>query len=161
AAAAVFALLSMLIVGLIFQRSKRKRAEERFRLVVEAAPNAKVMVNAEGKINLANAQVEAVFGYGHQELIGHPIEMLVPERFRSQHPGYRSSYFSDPKARAMGTGRELYGRRKGGGEVPIEIGLNPIRTSKGSSCWPRSLTSRSASGRKWKQRGSVTSWRTL
>ena len=131
AAAAVFALLSMLIVGLIFQRSKRKRAEERFRLVVEAAPNAMVMVNAEGKINLANAQVEAVFGYGHQELIGHPIEMLVPERFRSQHPGYRSSYFSDPKARAMGTGRELYGRRKGGGEVPIEIGLNPIRTSEG------------------------------
>jgi len=109
----------------------RKQAEERFDLVVEAAPNAMIMVSAEGKIALANAQVEAVFGYARQDLVGRPVEMLVPERFRSQHPQDRTGYFADPKARAMGVGRELFGRRKDGSEVRIEINLNPIHTSEG------------------------------
>lgn len=109
----------------------RQQSEERFRLVVEAAPNAMVMVTPEGKIALVNAQVESVFGYARQELVGRPVEMLVPERFRAQHPQDRTRYFADPKARAMGAGRELFGRRKDGREVPIEIGLNPIRTSEG------------------------------
>jgi PAS domain S-box-containing protein len=117
--------------GVSLDITQRMQAEERFRLVVEAAGNAMIMVNAEGKIELANAQVEAVFGYSRQELIGHPVEMIVPERFRSRHPDYRNSYFADPKARAMGAGRELFGRRKDGSEVPIEIGLNPIRTWEG------------------------------
>ncbi len=111
--------------------TKRKQAEEQFRLVVEAAPNAMIMVNPEGRITLVNTQAEAVFGYAREELIGHPIEMLVPERFRSHHMGYRHGYSSDARARPMGAGRELFGLRKDGSEVPIEIGLNPIHTSEG------------------------------
>jgi|SRR5271170_633307 len=111
--------------------TRRKLAEENYRLVVEAAPNAIIMVDAQGKITLANAQAESVFGYSRQELIGHPVEMLIPERFHHAHPGERGNYFAHPTARAMGAGRELFGRRKDGSEVPIEIGLNPIRTSEG------------------------------
>ena len=111
--------------------TKRKLAEDQFRLVVEAAPSAMIMVNSEGRIALVNTQVEAVFAYAREELIGHPIEMLVPERFRSHHIGYRRGYFDDARARPMGAGRELFGLRKDGSEVPIEIGLNPIQTSEG------------------------------
>ncbi len=111
--------------------TKRKQAEEQFRLVVEAAPNAMIMVNTERCITLVNTQAEAVFGYARDELIGHPIEMLVPERFRSHHTGDRHGYFLEARARPMGAGRELFGRRKDGSEVPIEIGLNPIQTSEG------------------------------
>ena len=111
--------------------TQRKQAEEQFRLVVEAAPNAMIMVNAEGRITLVNTQAETVFGYTREELIGHPIEMLVPERFRSHHMGYRHGYFGDARARPIGAGRELFGRRKDGSEVPVEIGLNPIHTSEG------------------------------
>src|SRR6266702_4614819 len=110
--------------------TKRKRAEEQFRLVVEAAPNAMIMVDTEGRITLVNAQAEAVFGYAREELIGHPIEMLVPERLKSHHAGDRHGYFGDARARPMGAGRELFGRRKDGSEVPVEIGLNPIHTSE-------------------------------
>jgi PAS domain S-box-containing protein len=111
--------------------TQRKQAEEQFRLVVEAAPNAMIMVNAEGRIMLVNTQAETVFGYTREELIGHPIDMLVPERFRSHHMGYRHAYFGDARARRIGAGRELFGRRKDGSEVPLEIGLNPIHTSEG------------------------------
>ena len=76
--------------GAALDITKRKLAEEQFRLVVEAAPNAMIMVNAEGRITLVNTQAETVFGYAREELIGHPIEMLVPERFRSHHVGYPS-----------------------------------------------------------------------
>jgi PAS domain S-box-containing protein len=111
--------------------TKRKQAEDQFRLVVEAAPSAMIMVNTEGQIALVNTQAEAVFGYSREELIGRPIEMLVPERFRSHHIGYRGGYFDDAQARPMGAGRELFGLRKNGSEIPIEIGLNPIHTSEG------------------------------
>ncbi len=108
-----------------------EQAETRFRLVVEAAPNAMIMVDPAGRISLVNAQTEAVFGYTRAELIGLPIETLIPERFRSRHPGDRGRYFASPTARAMGAGRDLYGLRKDGSEVPVEIGLNPIRSSEG------------------------------
>jgi two-component system, LuxR family, sensor kinase FixL len=111
--------------------TKRKQAEEQFRLVVEAAPSAMIMVNSEGRIALVNTQVEAVFGYAREELIGHSIEMLVPKRFRSHHSGYRRGYFDNAEARPMGAERELFGLRKDASEVPIEIGLNPIHTSEG------------------------------
>ena len=117
--------------GAALDITKRKLAEEQFRLVVEAAPNAMIIVNTEGGITLVNTQAEAVFGYTREELIGHPIEMLVPERFRSYHVDDRHGYFGDARARSMGAGRELFGRRKDGSEIPVEIGLNPIHTSEG------------------------------
>jgi two-component system sensor kinase FixL len=117
--------------GAALDITKRKQAEEQFRLVVEAAPSAMIMVNADGCIALVNTQAEAVFGYARQELLGRPIETLVPKRFRSQHMEYRHGYLGDARARPMGAERELFGLRKDGTEVPIEIGLNPIHTADG------------------------------
>jgi PAS domain S-box-containing protein len=112
--------------------TERRHAEERFRMAVESAPNAMVMVGAGGKIVLVNAQTEKVFGYTREELIDQSIEILVPERFRGTHPGFRAGFFAQPHARAMGTGSALYGLRKDGTEIPVEIGLNPIETDEGS-----------------------------
>ena len=106
-------------------------AEGRFRLVVEAAPNAMVMINRAGKIVLVNAQAERVFGYLRAELLGQPVEVLVPERFRAKHPGMRTAFFADPQPRPMGAGRDLFGLKKDGSEFPVEIGLNPIETDEG------------------------------
>jgi len=117
--------------GAALDITKRKQAEEQFRLVVEAAPSAMIMVNTEGGITLVNTQAELVFGYTRQELLGRPIETLVPERFRSHHMDYRHGYLGDARARPMGAERELFGLRKDGTEVPIEIGLNPIHTAEG------------------------------
>ena len=107
-------------------------SERRFRLVVEAAPNAMAMIDPAGKIVVVNTQAERVFGYSRAELAGQPVEMLVPERFRGHHPELRRTFFSDPRPRPMGAGRDLYGLRKDGGEFPIEIGLNPIETDEGT-----------------------------
>jgi PAS domain S-box-containing protein len=104
------------------------RADERFRLVVEAAPNAMIMSDRAGRITLVNRNAEVLFGYSRKELIGQPLEILVPERFRDRHPGLVASFVAAPMARSMGAGRELFGLRKNGTEVPIEIGLNPIET---------------------------------
>ena len=111
--------------------SERKRAEERFRTIVEASPNATVMVNRAGTIVLVNSLTETLFGYTREELVGQSVDILVPERFRGPHPSYRTLFFSDPKARSMGSGRDLYGRRRDGSEIPVEIGLNPIDTPDG------------------------------
>ena len=117
------------------QREQIERAllksEERFRSVVEAAPNAMVMINAAGRIEMVNAQAERVFGYPRADLLGHPIEILVPKRFREKHPALRASFFSDPASRPMGAGRDLFAMRKDGSEFPVEIGLNPIETDEG------------------------------
>lgn len=99
--------------------------------VVEGAPYAKFVIDAQGRIALVNAQAEKLFGYGRDEMIGNTIEMLVPERFRYGHPELRAAFNASPIARPMGVGRDLYGRRKNGSEVPIEIGLNPIETATG------------------------------
>lgn len=112
--------------------TERKQAEERLRLVVEAAPSGMIMVDDKGKIVLVNSQAEHLFGYDREELLGHPIEMLVPVRFRDKHPGYRQSFSADPQTRAMGAGRDLFGVRKDGTEVPVEIGLNPLDTEEGA-----------------------------
>lgn len=111
--------------------SGQNRDSERFRAVVEGAPNAIVMVDERGIITLINSQTEKLFGYGREELLGQPIEKLIPERFRRGHPSLRSGYSRDPQMRPMGAGRDLYGLRKDGVEVPVEIGLNPITTCEG------------------------------
>ena len=131
------------------EKSQAEYSEERFRLVVEAAPNAMIMVDREGKINLVNTQVERLFGYTREELLGQKIEKLVPERYRGKHPGHRDSFFQDPKARAMGVGRDLFGLKKDGTELPIEIGLNPpSKLRKGSLPWPPLLISPNANALK-------------
>ena len=111
--------------------SELQVGEERFRRVVEAAPSAMIMVNHEGQITLANLQAEKTFGYSREELLGRPIEMLVPERLRSGYRDFRHDYFCHPQARSMGTERELFGLRKDGSEVSVEIGLSPIQSSNG------------------------------
>jgi PAS domain S-box-containing protein len=115
----------------IIDITERRKAEERFRLVVEAAPNAMLMADRNRRITMVNRTAEALFGYSREELIDQPLEMLVPERFRAGHPGLVASFFTNPKARSMGAGRDLYGLRKDGVEVPIEIGLNPMETPSG------------------------------
>jgi PAS domain S-box-containing protein len=111
--------------------SALEKSEARFRQVVESAPNAMVMINGEGLIEMVNAQAQQVFGYTRDELLGQPVEMLVPERFRTHHPALRHAFFSDPRSRPMGAGRDLYGLRRDGSEFAVEIGLNPIETEDG------------------------------
>ncbi|PYT03448.1 MAG: hypothetical protein DMF60_18365 [Acidobacteria bacterium] len=120
------------VMASIIDITERRRAEERFRLMVEASPSAMLMVDEKGLITLVNKQAEQLFGYNRVELLNQPVEMLVPERYRVAHPGHRSGFFAQPSARAMGAGRDLYGWRKDGSEVPIEIGLNPIQTDEGA-----------------------------
>ena len=120
------------VLAAVVDITERRRQEERFRQVVEAAPNAMVMLDRDGRIVLVNAQTEKLFGYPRNELVGQSIEVLVPERFRSRHPDYRDAFYSDLKTRPMGAGRDLYARRKDGSEFPVEIGLNPVSTDEGT-----------------------------
>ncbi len=115
------------VLASIIDITERKRAEERLSQVVEAAPNAMIMVNSQGHIVLVNSQTEKSFGYARDELLGMSVDDLIPQRFRPMHDGYRGRYFKHPNRREMGAGRELFGRRKDGSEMPVEIGLNPIQ----------------------------------
>jgi len=111
--------------------SHHLRAEEQFRRVVEASPSAILMVNEAGGIQLANAKAEELFGYPREELLGKTMDRLLPVETRGHHAGYIERYFQQPQARAMGAGRDLYGLRRDGARVPVEIGLNPINTAEG------------------------------
>lgn len=106
--------------------------EASFRDLLEAAPDAMVILGPDGRIGLVNDQVIVLFGYTREELIGEPIEILVPERFREQHRAHQAGYFRSPRRRPMGAGVELYGRRKDASEFAAEISLGPIETSRGT-----------------------------
>jgi PAS domain S-box-containing protein len=121
----------VLVSSAIRDITDRKNAEDRFRRLLESAPDAMVIVGKDGRIVLVNAQTEKLFGYSRAELIGQAVELLIPERFQAQHPAHRDGYFVDPKPRVMGTGLELYGLRKDKTEFPIEISLSPLETGDG------------------------------
>jgi PAS domain S-box-containing protein len=122
----------MCVVASVVDISARRRAENHFRVAVESSPSGVVMVDQEGRMVLVNRETERLFGYARDELLGQPIEMLVPLPVRGAHPDFRAGFLSHPEPRAMGAGRDLYGRRKDGGEVPVEIGLTPVATEEGS-----------------------------
>jgi PAS domain S-box-containing protein len=105
-----------------------RQSEEQFRAAFEGAPNGMITVGRDSTILMANSRMEIIFGYAREELLGQPVEMLVPERFRGQHLRQRGDFFAKPLVRPMGAGRDLYGLRKNGSEFPVEIGLNPIGT---------------------------------
>jgi PAS domain S-box-containing protein len=137
--------------GVIRDISERQRVDEalraselQFRGLLEAAPDAMVIVNPQGHITLVNRQTEQLFGYRRQELLGQPIETLVPERFHAEHVGHRNGYLAEPGVRPMGAGLQLYGRRKDASEFPVEISLSPLVTEQGTlvSAAVRDITSR-------------------
>jgi PAS domain S-box-containing protein len=118
----------MLVQAVIIDISERKSAEERFRLVVEASPNAIVLVDGQGRVSMVNRQTEQMFGYSRDEMLGQPVEILLPEVTRAIHPSLRDAFIKDPSPRRMGGNRELFGQHRDGSLIPLEVGLSPLRS---------------------------------
>jgi PAS domain S-box-containing protein len=121
----------LLVSAAIRDISQRKKAEEKFRNLLESAPDAIIIVNELGVIQLVNAQTEKMFGYRREEMIGNKIELLMPGRYNSVHQTHRVNYFKMPKVRQMGEGFDLHGKDKNGNEFPVEISLSPLETEDG------------------------------
>jgi two-component system cell cycle sensor histidine kinase/response regulator CckA len=119
------------LVGTIQDITAQKKADEKFRALLEAAPDAMIVTNQEGKIVLVNMQTEKLFGYKREELLNNTIEILMPERFRGRHHDDRTGFSADPQVRLMGAGRQLFALRKDGSEFPVEISLGPLETEEG------------------------------
>lgn len=121
-----------LVMSAIRDISERRRADRKFRGLLESAPDAMVIANRAGEIVLVNAQTERLFGYPREELLGKRVEVLIPERYHAVHGPHRTGFFDEPRARAMGAGLELHGRRRDGSEFPVEISLSPLETEEGT-----------------------------
>ncbi len=119
------------IIELNSDITERIRAEDNFRGLLDSAPDAMVIVDRQGQIQFGNAQTTELFGYDRDELLGQPVEMLMPVRYRVHHPHDRGDFFAAPRGRPMGDGRNLWGRRKDGSEFAIEISLSPLETADG------------------------------
>jgi PAS domain S-box-containing protein len=113
-------------------REQQGQAQHLFERAVESAPSGIVMTDESGRIVLVNNETERLFGYRREELLGHAVELLIPSRFREEHPGHRAAYRGAPTKRSMGHGRDLFGLRKDGTEFPVEVGLNPVQTATGT-----------------------------
>ena len=120
-----------LIIAAIRDITERKRAEEKFRGLLESAPDAMLVVDQQGVIQLVNSQTEKLFGYDRVQLVGEPVELLVPKRFRKKHSRHRDGYYGEHPTRPMGVGLDLFGLRKNGTEFPVEISLSPLETEEG------------------------------
>jgi PAS domain S-box-containing protein len=106
--------------------SRASRAEDHYAQLLDAAPDAMLVVSAAGKIQLANVQTEKLFGYTREELLGRPLELLIPDRFHGTHAGHVHRFARNPTVRSMGSGLELSGRRRDGSETPVEVSLSPV-----------------------------------
>jgi protein-histidine pros-kinase len=122
----------LLVASTIREVNAGDESEAYFRTMLETAPDAMIIVDERGRIAIVNRQAEDMFGYTRAELLGHAIEMLLPERVRDQHLRHRDGYAANPELRPMGQGQDLFGRRKDGSEFPVEISLSPVKTSSGT-----------------------------